>query len=134
LRAVPSTFALGAGPTAQNAGRRRRVPRGTSLRFRLSEAAIVTLGFRRRVAGRRVGGRCVKPTRANRRRKRCARYVAAGSLTRTSILGANRVRFTGRIGRRPLKLGRYRLTARARDVAGNIGVRRTTAFRIVRRR
>ena len=112
LRAVPSTFALAARPTPRNAGR-RRVPRGTSLRFRLTEAATVTLSFHRRLAGRRSGSRCVKPTRRNRRAKRCTRHVAVrGKLTRRSVAGANRVRFSGRIGRRALKLGRYRLTAR----------------------
>ncbi len=133
LRAVPSTFALAARPTARNAGR-RRVPRGTSLRFRLTEAATVTLSFHRRLAGRRSGTRCVKPTRRNRRAKRCTRHVAVrGKLTRRSVAGANRVRFSGRIGRRALKLGRYRLTARARDAAGNNSRRRTTAFRVVKR-
>jgi hypothetical protein len=41
------------------------------------------------------------------------------------------VRFSGRIGRKALKPGRYRLTLRARDAAGNTGRARRLYFRVV---
>jgi hypothetical protein len=42
------------------------------------------------------------------------------------------VRFSGRIGRRALRPGRYRLAVRAVDAAGNRSAARSAAFRIVR--
>jgi hypothetical protein len=122
------TFAVGAATTPVAARARRRVPRGTKIRFRLSEAAKVKLVIERKLPGRkvrkRVGGRlrtvCVKPTRALRRKRRCTRYVRAGTLTRTyAVAGAKTVSFSGRIGRRKLKVGKYRLTLTATDGAGN---------------
>ena len=62
--------------------RRRRVPIGTRVTFRLSEAASVRFTVERARAGRRVRGRCVKPTRRNRQRRKCTRYVRQrGSFT-----------------------------------------------------
>ena len=76
---------------------------------------------------------CVKRTRRNRGSRRCTRYVRAGrTLTRTSKAGRNRVKFTGRIGRRALKPGRYRLTIVATDAAGNRSRARRLNFRIVK--
>jgi hypothetical protein len=43
------------------------------------------------------------------------------------------VKFTGRIGRRALRLGRYRAAFTARDAAGNAGPSRRVRFRVVRR-
>ena len=57
---------------------------------------------------------------------------AVGTLRRTATTGANRVRFSGRIGRKALPGGRYRLTVRATDAAGNRSAPRTASFRIVR--
>ena len=48
---------------------------GTSIRFTVSEAATARLRFRRLAPGRLVGGRCVKPTRLNRSRRRCTRIL-----------------------------------------------------------
>lgn len=57
--------------------------------------------------GRRKGSRCVKPTPALRRAKKCTRYTRAGTLTRASAKGANTVTFSGRIGRKGLRPDRY---------------------------
>ena len=66
-RLIPNRFAIGSGtPAALNqAGRRVRV--GTTIRFVLSEDSRVRFLFERPTAGRRVGGRCVRQTRRNRR-------------------------------------------------------------------
>ncbi len=108
---------------------------GTTISFRLSEKARVTLTFSRKTTGRKVGRRCVKPTRKNRTRRRCTRYVKAGTLRINGKAGANRVKFQGRLSRRKrLALGRYRLTVGATDSAGNKSrTSRPVAFRIVRR-
>ena len=108
---------------------------GTTISFRLSENARVTLSFSRKARGRRVGRRCVKPTRRNRTRRRCTRYVKAGTLRINGKAGTNRVRFQGRLTRRKrLALGSYRLTVGATDGAGNKSrTSRPVSFRIVRR-
>jgi hypothetical protein len=64
----------------------------------------------------------VKTKPSNRRRKACRRYVAVKpALTfRNQAAGSRRIRFEGRLSRRKtLKPGSYRLTLRARDLAGN---------------
>src|SRR5829696_4686268 len=112
-----------------------RAPVGTTISFRLDEAASVTLSFRRARPGRRVGGRCVKPTRANRTRRRCTRFVAAGSMAPfAGRAGLNEVRFEGRLSpTRRLRIGRHRVRAGAVDAAGNRSTPRRAGFRIVRR-
>ena len=77
----------------------------------------------------------MKPTRKNRTRRRCTRYVKAGTLRLDGKAGTNRVKFQGRLSRRKrLALGRYRLTVGARDAAGNASrTSRPVSFRIVRR-
>ncbi|MDW5594875.1 VCBS repeat-containing protein [Conexibacter stalactiti] len=138
LRLSPTSFAVASGATAQTAARGRRAPkRGTTIRFTLSEAARVTLTVERRAAGRRSGRRCVAPTAKLRRAraKPCTRFVAAGSLVRgNSRQGVNAVAFSGRIGRRALPVGRYRLTATAADAAGNRAAAIRSAFTVVRAR
>jgi hypothetical protein len=129
LTASNRVFAVGPTPTPLVA----RAKRGTTFRYSLSEPAVVRFTFQRGLPGRRKGGRCVKPTRALRRAKRCTRFKTAGGLRRSGAKGANRVPFSGRIGRRALKLGRYRALARATDSVGNKSNRASVTFRIVRR-
>jgi len=99
----PSTFAVARRATAVSAAR------GTVIRYTLSEPAAVALRFYRVSTGRRVG-----------------------TLRRAGRTGANRVAFSGRIGRRALRPGRYRLRVTAVDPAGNRSVTRTRRFRMVR--
>lgn len=70
-----------------------RVPRGTGFVFQLSEPATVTFRIERRGPGRRVGGRCLGPTRRNRSRPRCVRWLrAAKPFSRPATAGPNRGR------------------------------------------
>ena len=89
------------------------VRRGTSFRFRLSEPGNVTLRVERR------------------RGKRPRRVV---TLTRRDLRqGANRVRFSGRVGRRiRLKPGAHRVVVRATDTAGNRSRPLRASFTVVR--
>jgi hypothetical protein len=92
---------------------RRRARVGTSIRFRLSEPARVTLSFERR------RGRRFRKVRT-KIRVRCD-------------TGGNSVRFQGRLSRRKrLPAGRYRVTIVARDRQGLRSKRRRARFRIVR--
>ena len=109
---------------------------GTSIRFTISEAATARLRFRRLAPGRLVGGRCVKPTRLNRSRRRCTRILPVrGSVSLPVQAGARRIRFAGRMSkRRSLKPGRYRLILTAADAAGNVSTPDRARFRLLRRR
>jgi hypothetical protein len=59
--------------------------------------------------------------------------VGAGSLTYASVAGANRRRFSGRVGRGRLRPGRYRAVLVASDRAGNLSTAKRLRFRVVRR-
>jgi hypothetical protein len=56
-----------------------------------------------------------------------------GALTRASAQGPNRLRFTGRVGARALRRGRYRATIVATDTAGQRSALRRARFVVVRR-
>jgi DNA-binding beta-propeller fold protein YncE len=120
--------------SARAAARRRPAPRGSAFRFALSEQATARIAIERALPGRRVGTRCRKPSRTLQGRRRCTRYTRAGTLTRASLqAGQNTVKFSGRIGRRALKPGRYRVTIIATDAAGNRSKPRRATFTVVRR-
>ena len=133
LRLVRALFrvAPGATPVRIAGAARRPVPRGTTFTFSASEPGELSIVIAKPAAGRKVGRRCVAPTRANRRRRRCTRYVTRGTLRRSASAGANRVAFTGRIGRRRLTPGRYRAAATVKDAAGNTSKASTVFFTIV---
>lgn len=109
------------------------MPTGTTIRWRMNEAARVTLTFQRSRPGRRLGRRCLKPTRRLRLRPPCARVRAVAALTVFSgHPGVNRLRFKGRLPGETLGLGTYRVALEARDMAGNASdTRNSKTFRIV---
>ena len=124
-------FAVGREPTPVAA---KRHERGTTFVFKSSEAGAATLTISRVGPGRRRGKQCVKPTKKNRRGRHCTRHTRVRpSLRRTIAAGATAVPFSGRIGKRALKTGSYRLTVIVADAAGNRSKPRSVAFRVVRR-
>ncbi len=130
-------FAVGRKATAVSSARpkqkRRKTPRGTIFRFRLSERATVRIVLQRATVGRRANGKCRRATRRLRGRPRCTRYVVSGTLVRRKLRsGTRRVSFTGRVGRRALHLGVHRASLSAADVAGNRSTPRRLRFRILR--
>jgi Tol biopolymer transport system component len=126
LKLTPATFRLGAKPTAVSTA--KTPPKGTKIRFTLSEAASVSLRIERKTKGHRKGRKCVAKRKTG---KRCTRYVLKGTLKRSGKAGVNSVAFSGRIGKRKLAKGRYRVVVRATDAAGNRSAKKTAAFRIV---
>ena len=102
----------------RNASARARRPRSTQLSFTLSEAAGLRIAVQRRASGVRVKGRCVAPTR-RQRRPRCTRWLSRGTITAKGAAGANRVAVTGIVGGRSLPAGTYRLVITATDGPGN---------------
>jgi len=109
-------------------------PVGSTVSYRLSEPATVTFKVERALRGKRAGGRCVKPTRANRGARPCTRYATLrGSFTHQGKTGQNRFKFSGRMRGRKLVPGRYRLNAVAQDPARNKSDTKRSRFRIVGR-
>jgi hypothetical protein len=107
---------------------------GTTFRYRLSEAATVTVTLRRRSVGRKVAGKCRTRTRANRRRPACIRYRRVGQLRQQGVAGRNKRRFSGWLGTRRLHTGSYRARFVAIDAAGNRSRSKAVSFTIVARR
>ncbi len=108
-----------------------RAPRGTTLRFTLSEAATVEILISRVMSGRRQDGSCRASSRALRHALRCTRTRRTGQLTRRGRSGHNATSFSGRIGRRPLLRGRYEVQLRATDAGGRKAQPRTLSFTVL---
>jgi hypothetical protein len=125
LRVRPSRFPV-------TPRRRRRT--GATVSYGDSAAALTTFTVRRPAAGKRSGrhgciavrrGVPVKPS------QRCTRWLAVGSFTHRDRAGANRFHFTGRVRRRALRPGSYRLDAVPR-LGATTGRTRSATFRVVR--
>ncbi len=99
-------FRVGAAATPLAA---RRAPVGTTFRYTLSEPAAVSVAIQR---------------------SRGRRWVKAATLRRAGGPGANRLRFSGRIGRRKLAPGRYRAVFTATDAGGNRSSGARVSFRV----
>ena len=111
---APVISAFGASRRAFAAApRRRRLRRGTTFRYRLTEPASVAIALQRRV----------------RRRWRTALTLRAGGAA-----GPNRLRFRGRAPRGRLAPGAYRAVALATDPVGNVSKPLKLALRVVRTR
>jgi hypothetical protein len=121
LRVSPRTFAVGS--------------RGAVISYALRMPATVRVSISHRVAGRRLGERCVAPRRALRHRPACTRWVSVGALRRPlAAPGPQAFRFSGRIAGRALKPGSYQATIVATDARGDAGQPTTASFTIVRPR
>lgn len=107
---------------------------GTRVSYRVSLAARVRFRVERSRPGRRVGGRCVAPTRSNRAAPRCRRFVRLrGSFEHAGQAGQNAFRFSGRLRGRRLLPGRYRLRAAPVLAGSRLGALVRAPFRIVKR-
>ncbi len=129
-------FAVGGGQTptfASSAAKKPKHKQGTAFKYTLSEAASVQIAITQSSSGRRKGKQCVAPSRKLRKKAKCTRTFTKGTLTRTSHAGANTVAFSGRIGSKALKPGRYQATLTAADAAKNTSKAQTASFTIVRR-
>ena len=127
LRLSSTRFAAGVQDTATIA-RRRKPPRGTKISFNLDRGSLVTMKIDRQRRGRRsANGVCVKPTKANRKRKRCTRLIPVVNILRFGRAGTNNVAFSGRVRGKALKADSYRLTASA-------GNTQSVKFKVVRPR
>jgi hypothetical protein len=127
LAVAPKAFRpAGAGGAILSAKKKARAPIGANVTYRLSGAAAVTFAVERRVAGRKVGKRCAKKTKANQDRKKCPRFKRVrGSFSHSGAAGQNRFKFSGRLAK-ALAVGSYRLTGQTTASS------RTANFKIVK--
>jgi PKD repeat protein len=107
LRLVPGSFPV----AAARRGARAAKSGGTRIKFMISQAARV------RFTVHRARGR--------------GRWIAVGSFSRDAASGANSLRWSGRIGKRALSPGRYRLTAQGQIGNGSPSDPRRKRFRIL---
>jgi Putative Ig domain/FG-GAP repeat len=113
LQETNRVFAVGTIPTTLT-GRTgaARTKRGTVFSFRLDQAATLTIAMR-------AEGRCRPGRSATHGKRRCTRTITLATLTRSGDAGPNRVAFSGRLGRTPLKAGRYEAVFTATNSAGS---------------
>jgi hypothetical protein len=96
-------------------------------------AATTKFTIEQETVGRKKGKKCVKQTSRNRKGKKCKLYKAVrGSFTQSGGAGSNSFTFTGRIGGKSLKPGKYRLSAVATAGSSKSAVKQAS-FKIVRR-
>ncbi|HET7048024.1 MAG TPA: hypothetical protein VFI54_07120, partial [Solirubrobacteraceae bacterium] len=130
LKLVPNLFAV-VSRDAPKQRKRTRIALGTSIRFRLSLPARVSFTIVRQQPGRRSGKRCLPAHGKVPRRKRCTRLIKAGSFARNAKRGADRISFSGRIGRHALAPGSYLLRAIPIDASHHRGATRSASFTVV---
>lgn len=131
LKLTPSAFKVGKRATPVTVAAKRKYKTGTTISFNLSIAANVELVFNQILRGKRKGKKCVRPTRSLKRAKNCRRYRSVGKLNRAGVAGANKFKFSGRIGKRALKPGAYQLVVRATAPGGTTVASKGKTFRVV---
>ncbi|HYV14999.1 MAG TPA: thrombospondin type 3 repeat-containing protein [Conexibacter sp.] len=133
---TPSRWAVdphGASERAARARARKPAAKGTTIRFTLSEPAHVLFTIERRVPGRRLPGHsCKKFSRANAHGRACTRFKLVGRFAQQAAAGHDRKGFSGKLGRRSLAPGRYRMLLAATDAAGKRVVAKALNFIVVR--
>ncbi len=130
----PRAFPAAASGSSATAAKRRRY--GAKVSYSLNIPATVRFTVTQASSGRRVGtgskARCVAQSKRNRKARKCTRVVTLkGSFMQTAKAGANSFHFTGRLGGKRLKPGKYQLVATP-SANGKAGRPISTAFRIVK--
>ncbi len=133
LKLSPTRFHRGtlAATLAKHA--HKRIPVGTTISFRLSQAAAVTLTFQRAQSGRLSARRCLAPSPKHRHGRRCTRYTTVhDSVSIAAPAGANRVGFDGVLDdRAKLAPGSYRLVLSASDANGTTTAAQRPTFTLL---
>jgi chitodextrinase len=107
------------GPKAKNAAK-------ATVTFNLAIAGAVSARLDRIDSGRRSGKRCVKPTPANRRARKCDRVVKIAGRTLAGRTGSNKTTLGSLSRGHKLIPGRYRVTLKT--TAGT----KTITFRVAK--
>jgi hypothetical protein len=140
---APKVSGLRVKPKAFKPATRRKPRRGADVSYTLSEAASVRVVVERcskyaKPKGRAKGRGSAAEAAARKKRKvvargRCLGFKAmAGAQTKAGKAGANGFRFDGKVGRKALKPGAYRLALTPTDAAGARGDVERAGFAIKR--
>lgn len=93
---------------------------GTTFSFDATEAGTLAVTFAKSTKGKKSGKKCVKPSKKLAKKKNCTRWVPVkGSLSLAVAAGANKLVFSGKVGKRALAPGKYRVSFVLSDAAGN---------------
>jgi hypothetical protein len=131
----PSVFPAAPGGPSALAAKKRKRTYGAKVTYTLNVAASVRFTVQRRSDGRKVKHAkkttCDRPTKHNRKKQKCTRYVTlTGSFTRAGLTGINTFRFSGRLNGKRLPPGNYRLIATP-TANTKTGLAATANFRII---
>jgi len=105
--------------------RKLTLGRSAKIRYRLSEAAIVSLTVRKAHTGRRVRGSCSRTAKVGRR---CTLLIRARTVRRSGHKGENTIVLRSR----GLKPGRFKVTLTAVDEVGHRSLSRGLWLRVVK--
>jgi hypothetical protein len=132
LKITPRTFkAAATGRTLRTLPRHTtELITGAIISYTEAQRAKTIFTIQRPAAGRREGRSCAKPSKHNRKHRRCVRYLEIGSFRHADKRGKNRFPFTGRIRGHKVAPGPYRLQAIPRNGAG-AGPTAHAHFRII---
>jgi PKD domain len=119
---APSTFRAATKGASVAAAKPKPKPIGSTVRYRLDKASIVTFTAEQLLAGKLSGKKCVAPTKRLSKAKSCTRVVAArGSFGHSGKAGQNSLKFTGRMGGKALPAGTYNLIGTPATVGASRG-------------
>jgi hypothetical protein len=121
------------GRHAATISRAKAGPIGTTISFRLSAAASVTLSFQRAQPGVIVGGRCALVGKRHTKGRHCTRYASIShTVARGAHAGLDRVHFEGVLdGGARLAPGGYRLSLLARGASGSVTAAQHPTFTLL---
>lgn len=134
---VPTRVIVVSGPSTSvtiTGGASTSARRGATLTYTDSAPGVTTFSVLAPKRGFLVSHHCqaTEPRHHQGAVRRCTRYLSLGTFTHTDAGGAVHLHFTGRVRRKPLALGHYRLQATARSAAGLASRILFTEFRVVR--
>ena len=102
-------------------------------KLRISEKSSIRVVISQSTTGHLVSKKCKPTTRTNRKRKRCKYDKTLTTLRRTGVAAGNvSIAFSGKIGKRKLKVGTYKATFIVTDPSGN-ATSKSLIFKIVRK-
>jgi hypothetical protein len=105
--------------------------RGTLISYTDTQSATTVFTVQRAIGTGVIShGKCVKASPKSKGRK-CIRFRKVGRFKHADTAGLNRFRFTGRVGGKRLRPGRYRLISRPVNAAGKAGRSHTNFFTII---
>ena len=129
---VTFTPAQGSTPVRLSAGlasASKKVPQGTVFTYTLNQDAAVTVEMKRVKAGRLVGKKCKRPTKATAKKKKCD--LTEHKLFRSGKEGKNTLPYSGRVKGKALRPGAHVAVFTATPTEGKPDSA-SARFRIVR--